>query len=41
MTGPDGLLTQLTKAVLEAALDEELTEHLGHDKHSQWETGNS
>jgi putative transposase len=33
LTGPDGLLKQLTKAVLETALDQELTEHLGHDKH--------
>jgi transposase-like protein len=40
LTGPDGLLKQLTKTVLETALDEELTEHLGHDKHSPSETGN-
>ena len=33
LTGPDGLLKQLTKTVLETALNEELTEHLGHDKH--------
>jgi transposase-like protein len=32
LTGPDGLLKQLTKAVLETALDQELTEHLGHEK---------
>ena len=32
LTGPDGLLKQLTKTVLEAALDEELTEHLGHER---------
>src|SRR5215469_7730769 len=32
LTGPDGLLKQLTKAVLETALNQELTEHLGHDK---------
>jgi putative transposase len=32
LTGPDGLLKQLTKAVLETALNEELTEHLGHEK---------
>jgi putative transposase len=30
LTGPDGLLKQLTKTVLETALDEELTEHLGY-----------
>src|SRR6188472_4115141 len=40
LTGPDGLLKQLTKTVLETALDEELTEHLGHDKHGASETGN-
>ena len=34
LTGPDGLLKQLTKAVLETALDQELTEHLGHEKNS-------
>jgi putative transposase len=33
LTGPDGLLKQLTKTVLEAALNEELTEHLGYEKH--------
>jgi putative transposase len=33
LTGPDGLLRQLTKTVLETALNQELTEHLGHDKH--------
>ncbi|GAB3557591.1 transposase [Spelaeicoccus albus] len=32
LTGPDGLLKQFTKNVLETALNEELTEHLGHDK---------
>src|ERR1700750_3069802 len=32
LTGPGGLLKQLTKTVLEAALDEELTEHLGHER---------
>jgi putative transposase len=33
LTGPDGLLRQLTKTVLETALNQELTEHLGHEKH--------
>src|SRR6516165_1843591 len=33
LTGPDGLLKQLTKTVLETALNQELTEHLGHEKH--------
>jgi transposase-like protein len=32
LTGPDGLLKQLTKAILETALNEELTEHLGFEK---------
>jgi len=32
LTGPDGLLKQLTKAVIEAALSEEMTEHLGYEK---------
>jgi len=30
LTGPGGLLKQFTKSVLETALNEELTEHLGH-----------
>ncbi len=33
LTGSDGLLKQLTKTVLEAALNEEMTEHLGYEKH--------
>lgn len=33
LTGPEGLLKQLTKAVLETALNEEMTEHLGYAKH--------
>lgn len=33
LTGPEGLLKQFTKNVLETALNEEMTEHLGHDKH--------
>jgi transposase-like protein len=33
LTGPDGLLKQMTKAVLETALNEEMTEHLGYEKH--------
>jgi transposase-like protein len=31
LVGPGGLLNQLTKSVLETALDAELTEHLGHE----------
>ena len=33
LVGPDGLLNQLTKRVLETALEEEMSEHLGYDKH--------
>jgi putative transposase len=33
LTGPDGLLKQLTKTVIESALQEEMTEHLGYEKH--------
>ena len=33
LTGPDGLLKLFTKQVLETALNEEMTEHLGHEKH--------
>lgn len=35
LTGPDGLLKQLTKTVIETALDEEITEHLGYEKHDK------
>jgi putative transposase len=35
ITGPDGLLKLLTKTVLETALEEEMTEHLGYDKHDR------
>jgi transposase-like protein len=35
LTGPDGLLKQLTKTVLETALNQEMTEHLGHEKHGR------
>src|SRR6266480_1655408 len=40
LTGPDGLLRQLTKTVLETALNQEITEHLGHEKHGQPAAGN-
>ena len=33
LTGPDGLLKQLTKTVIETSLNEEMTEHLGYEKH--------
>jgi transposase-like protein len=43
MFGEDGLLQQLTKAVVERALRGELTHHLGYEKHSSEakNTGNS
>ncbi len=34
LTGPNGLLKALTKSVIEAALDEEMSTHLGYDKHA-------
>jgi putative transposase len=34
LTGPNGLLKALTKTVIETALDEEMSEHLGYDKHA-------
>lgn len=33
LVGPGGMLTGLTKTVLETALDAEMTEHVGYDKH--------
>ncbi|SIN35855.1 Transposase (or an inactivated derivative) [Micromonospora cremea] len=33
LTGEGGLLQQLTKRVLESALDGEITDHVGYDKH--------
>ena len=33
LSGPEGLLKALTKTVIEAALDEEMVDHLGYDKH--------
>src|ERR1700691_5937051 len=33
LTGPDGLLKLLTKSVIEIALSEEMTDHLGYEKH--------
>jgi putative transposase len=33
LIGPGGLLTGLTKSVLETALETEMSEHLGYDKH--------
>ena len=34
LVGPNGLLNQLTKRVLETALEEEMSAHLGYDKHA-------
>ena len=34
LTGPDGLLRAMTKTVIEAALEEEIADHLGYDKHA-------
>jgi putative transposase len=34
LVGPGGLLTGLTKTVLETALEAEMDEHLGYDKHA-------
>lgn len=33
LIGENGLLKQLTKALVERALEAEVTEHLGHDKY--------
>ncbi len=43
LVGPGGLLTDLTKTVLETALEVELDEHLGYPKHAVVgrNTGNS
>lgn len=43
LIGENGLLKQLTKALVERALQAEMTEHLGHDKHHlvSNETGNT
>lgn len=37
IAGPDGLLKQLTKALIERAMEAELTEHVGYEKHDQSE----
>jgi transposase-like protein len=33
LTGPNGLLTDLTRQVLQSALEVEMSEHLGYDRH--------
>jgi transposase-like protein len=35
ITGPDGILKQLTKAVIKRAMQAELTEQLGYEKGDQ------
>ncbi|MFD0817359.1 hypothetical protein ACFQ0D_03285, partial [Micromonospora zhanjiangensis] len=39
LTGEGGLLQQLTKRVLESALEGEITDHVGYDKHDQVAAG--
>jgi transposase-like protein len=34
LVGPDGVLAELTKRVLELGLEVEMTEHLGYDRHA-------
>ncbi|MGW8946016.1 IS256 family transposase [Streptomyces koyangensis] len=41
LTGEGGLLQQLTKKVLESALEGEITDHLGHEKHEKAASGNT
>jgi putative transposase len=43
LVGPDGLLSGLTKNVLDAGLEAEMSEHLGYPKHDPTgrNTGNS
>lgn len=37
LLGPDGLMSQVPKAVLECALDEELTDHLVMRRVTRWQ----
>ncbi|MEU4955723.1 IS256 family transposase, partial [Streptomyces lavendulae] len=41
LTGQGGLLQQLTKKILESALEGEITDHLGHEKHEKTRAGNT
>ncbi|MGY3206272.1 transposase-like protein [Streptomyces sp. TE5632] len=41
LIGEAGLLQQLTKKILESALDGEITDHLGHEKHEKTAGGNT
>jgi len=38
LAGPDGLSRQLTEVVIETALDRGMTEHLGHERNTPYET---
>ncbi len=40
LTGADGLLTALTRQVLQSALEAEMAEHLGHERHQLSTSGN-
>ena len=39
LTGEGGLLAELTKRVLESALEGEITDHLGYDRHARTDEG--
>ncbi|MFD5518726.1 IS256 family transposase [Streptomyces sp. NPDC127066] len=41
LTGQGGLLQQLTKRILESALEGEITDHLRHEKHEKAGSGNT
>ena len=41
LVGPGGLLAGLTKTVLETALEVEMAEHLGYEKHQASDSGNA
>jgi putative transposase len=41
LTGEGGLLQQLTKRILESALEGEITDHLGHEKYVKAASGNT
>jgi transposase-like protein len=41
LTGEGGLLQQLTKKILESALEGEITDHLGHEKRVKTSSGDT
>jgi putative transposase len=41
ISGPNGILKQLTKKILESALNAEMTDHLGYEKHQHGKGNNS